>query len=99
MLVPDVVADSTSPSLAKPPLVTMTVPPTRLRSSGSDTLVFGDSVVVVPEWKVTVDATLLSTGGSLTLVMPIVVVCGGLRLNDAPPSFTVQVTVRVGSAP
>src|SRR5580700_8539824 len=100
MLVPLVLAASTSPSPAKVPPVTATVALVSLRLSGSDTDSDGDTVTVWPAVATAAEvATLLKVGGSLTLVSDTVSVTGVLRLLDALPSLRVQVTVRVGLEP
>ena len=58
----------------------------------------GDSVRVWPVTKQSVAAA-ATVGASLTAAMLIVAVSAALRLNEPLPSFTVQVTVRVGFEP
>src|SRR5438128_8716220 len=100
MLVPEVVAASTSPSPAKAPPVTETVAPTRPRLSMSLIATPGDSATgEPPSVNDAVAATPDSTGGSLTGTMLSVVVWGTDTLFDAVPSSTVHATVRVGSTP
>src|ERR1043166_2985643 len=94
MLVPPTLAESTSPSPAKLPPVTLTVALDRLALSKSVTVTLGDSVVVLPWVKPTDDATDVSVGGSCATLM--VVVAAVLRLNVLAPSLSTQVTVRVG---
>ena len=100
MLVPVVLAASMSWSLAKVPPVIETVALASVRLSGSVTATAPASVTApaasVNCWLV---ATLPSVGGWLRLVTETVVVTAVLRLLEAPPSLSTQVTVRVGSEP
>src|SRR5580700_10488043 len=100
MLVPVVVAASTSPSPAKVPPVILTVAADRLTSSGSLTETDPDNVAAAPSSvKAAVVATLLKVGASLMLVMLTVLVTAVLRLLEPEPSLSTQVTVRVGFEP
>ena len=81
------------------PPVTDTVAPVSDRLSGSATASVGDSVTVLLSENATWADWLVTVGASLTAVTPMVVVCAVLRLNEPLPSFTTQVTVRVGSEP
>src|SRR5271155_2992548 len=98
MLVPVVVAANTSPSPANVPAAIDTVAPARSRLSGSDTVTLGDNVSTVDGTAVTAATTPPSAGGSLTAVMLPVEVAVPVELL-APPSLSVQVTVRVGAEP
>src|SRR5262249_58607026 len=68
-----------------------------LRLSGSDTDKVGESWMVLPSRKDTLEVTEVRVGASLTAVMLTVVVWGALPTLKS--SFTTQVTVRVGSEP
>src|SRR5215813_2896031 len=96
MLVPLVLNESTSPSLAKVPPVIETVALDRLALSKSVTVMLGEMVVVLPWVKSSEDANEVSVGGSFAMLM--VVVCAALRPDEPAPSLTTQVTVRVGLA-
>src|ERR1043166_4412756 len=89
MLVPPTLAESTSPSPAKLPPVTLTVALDRLALSKSVTVTLGDSVVLLPWVKPTDGATDVSVGGSCAML---IVVWAALV---AAPSLTTQLTVRV----
>src|ERR1051325_8519300 len=100
MAVPVVVAAKRSPSLAKVPPAIRTVALASLRLSASDTVTFDANVVAAAPWvKDALAGTPASAGELLTAVMLTVVVCGALRLFDAPPSSSAQVRVRVGLEP
>ena len=71
--VPDVLADSTSPSPAKVPPATDTVAPTRPTLSTSVTDSVGEIAVVAPSVKATLAAA-ATLGASLIAVMAIVLV-------------------------
>src|SRR5215470_8915147 len=96
MLVPDVVAASTSPSPANVPAVIFTVALANVRLSGSDTTAADDSVFA-PAFsvKLAVAAT-VAVGGSFTPTTVTVAVCGALVSS---PSFTTQVSERALSEP
>src|SRR5690242_9294604 len=94
-MLPVSVAASTSPSLANVPPVIDTVALTSLRLSGSETASVGEIVVADDGETVSDEATFESVGASLTLVMVTVVVCAVLVSNEADPSLSTQVTVRV----
>src|SRR5262245_2984276 len=98
MLVPATFAESTSPSPGNVPPVIATVAPARLRLSTSDTTADGDSVTGDPFSVKDASAVQARVGGSLTAVMLTVVVTLAVALL-APPSSSVQVTVRVGAEP
>src|SRR5580700_11447718 len=99
MLVPVVVAASTSPSPLNVPPVTATVALASARLSGSVTVTLGDSVTSVERPALTEVATPLNVGGSSTFATDRVVVTG--VLVSEPPlavplgSFKTQVRVRV----
>src|SRR5262249_2347093 len=104
MLVPVVVAPSTSPSPAHVPPVIASVALASLRLSASLTAAVGDRVMVCP-WNDTAAeaATFEKVGASLILVMLTVEVTG--VLTSVPPlavplgSIKVQVSVRVAFEP
>src|SRR5215469_16916217 len=90
-----------SPSPGNVPPVIATVPPTRLRLSGSDTEAVGErkSPLGLPSAKIARGSTPASVGGLFTAVMLTVEVTAVLRFDDALPSLSTQVTVRVGFDP
>src|SRR5262249_46338247 len=97
MLVPIVVAASTSPSPANVPPVIATVALTSVRLSGSDTNNAGDTVTV--GWVTATNAvTLESAGGLLTATMLMVSLAVAMLLL-AVPSLTVHWALRVGPDP
>ena len=97
MWVPATLAESTSPSPAKPPPTIWTVALARSRLSGSVTESVGDSGSVLPSVKPAVAVSEAAAGASLTAVRWTVVVAAALAMLKS--SFTTQVMVRVGSAP
>src|SRR5215471_2097278 len=101
MLVPVVLAASTSPSPTNVPLPIDTVALATLTSSGSLTTNVLDSVVgpACSSVYCAVVAPLANVGASLTLVMLMVDVAVPMLLPPPLSSTTVQVTVRLGSEP
>src|SRR5438309_801044 len=100
MLVPAVELASTSASPANFPPVIDTVALVSVESSGSVTVTLPDSVVAPPSSvKDALSATPVSVGAWLLATMLIVSVRAVLWLNEAEPSLTTQVTVRVGNDP
>ena len=97
MLVLVVVAPSTSPSPANVPPVIFTVALASVALSMSETVMAGDTAVVLPWVKAIEGATLLSVGGMCA--MSTVVVTGALELLLPLPSLTTQLMVRVELAP
>src|ERR1700730_16307866 len=98
MLVPVVVAASTSPSPENVPPVILTVASRSFWSSGSVTVTLGDRVTVLLGAPTTDGATFDNVGASLTKVTLMVEVAVPVE-NDALPSLSVQVSVRVGFEP
>src|ERR1700720_4846952 len=97
MLVLAVLKPSTSPSpMNLPPLID-TVALARVTLSGSNTETDGDNVTVWPWRKLTGEVNDVSVGGMCAML--IVVFCAVLRLFEAEPSLSTQVTVRVGLLP
>src|SRR5215470_7869978 len=90
MLVPDVVAASTSPSPANVPAVIFTVALANVRLSGSDTTAADDNVFA-PAFSVK-----LAVGGSFTPTTLTVAVCGALVSR---PSLIEKLSVRELSEP
>src|ERR1700739_2972531 len=105
-MVPTAVAASTSPVVWPDPvnvpfnmsaLLSTTVAPVSVVLSGSDTEALPDTVASAPSSVHDAVVRPNSVGGSLTLVMPTVVVTGVL---DAPTwSVTTQLMLRVGLEP
>src|SRR5436305_8041506 len=95
MLVPVVVAASTSPSPANVPPMTDTVADDICVESGSLTVMLGDSVAAAPSSvHAALAATLLKVGGRSAGTTVTVSVAAVLVAFDASPSLSTQVTVR-----
>src|SRR5260370_20311309 len=101
MLVPVVVAASTSPSPANlAPVIDTVAELSVFTPSGSLTVMLGDNVVAaLSSVHAALAATLLKVGGISACGTDTVSVCTVLKLFDEPPSLSTQVTVRVGLRP
>src|ERR1043166_1566526 len=98
-MLPVSVAASTTQSAPKVPPVIDTVALTSARLSGSDTERLGEIVVATDGATVSEEATLDRVGASLTAMTLTVSVCAVLRLNEAEPSLSTQLTMRVRLEP